>query len=121
MTQPWSSLGSFTYDQVSLSEIRMTLLPGGNVMIFEADCAGAVRAVVLFFVTILVRGSGLVESLALERTAEELADSAPMKSRVNADFLYRILRIIRVIPIPISQRPIARRVLMNDSFDEVKI
>ena len=104
-----------------LPEMRITLLPGGSVMMVEADCAGAVRATVLFFVTILVRGSGLDESLALERIAEELAHRTPMTSRVITDFLCRIFRIIRISPIPISQRLMARSVLMNDSFDEVKI
>ena len=65
----------------------MTLLPGGNGMIVEADCAGAVRATVLFFITMLVRGSGLNESLTFERIAEELAHSEPMISRVIADLL----------------------------------
>lgn len=75
----------------------------------------------LAFVTILVRGSGLDESLDLERITEKIVHSMPMKSKVRVDFLCCFFRIIRAIPIPISQRLNARRVVMNDSLNEIKI
>lgn len=90
-------------------------------MIAEEDRAGEVSAEVLAFVTILVRGSGLDESLALERIAEKITHSVPMKSRVRVDFLCRFFRIIRAIPIPIIQRLNARRAVMKDSLNEIKI
>lgn len=114
-------MGSFTYDQLSLAVTRMTLLPGGNFIIVEADCAGPVCAVLSFFITILVLWSGLEESLAFDRKVEIVALSEPTISKAKADFLCRIFKIISAIPIPISHRLMASNVPINDSFDRLKI